>query len=104
MRGVLAQWGVMQHHGVQFRFGGAYQAEDAAIPDAVEIVIRGRHSEIDLGTAKQKEDTAFKVTTQASYYKLTINGTTLHEFDFLNMVEIVNGTDLMKAIKEAIGL
>ncbi|WDD95924.1 phage major tail tube protein [Burkholderia sp. FERM BP-3421] len=104
MRGVLSQWGVTTHDGVQLRFAGAYQGEDSARPDAVEIVIRGRHSEIDLGTAKSKEDTAFKVTTQASYYKLTINGQVIHEFDFINMVETVNGVDLLGSLRKAIGL
>jgi P2 family phage contractile tail tube protein len=104
MRGVLAQWGITKHDGVQIRFVGAYQAEDSTTPDSIEIVLRGRHSEIDPGTAKQKEDTAFKVTTQASYYKLSVNGETLHEFDFINMVETVNGVDLLAAVKKAIGL
>jgi P2 family phage contractile tail tube protein len=104
MRPVLEQWGITKHDGVQLRFAGAYQAEDATKPDAVEIVVRGRHTELDFGNAKGGDDTAFKVTTTCSYYKLTINGTDVIEIDFINMVEKVNGEDLLAALRTAIGL
>jgi uncharacterized protein len=104
MRPVLAQYGITTHDGVLLRFSGAYQAEDSAGVDSVEIVVRGRHSEIEPGTAKLREDTAFKVTTVASYYKLSINGEDLLEFDFMNSVEKINGKDLLAALRKASGL
>jgi uncharacterized protein len=104
MRSALEQYGIMKHDGVQLRFAGAYQAEDSARPDAVEIVVRGRHTEIDFGNGKAADDTAFKVSTQCSYYKLTINGTTIIEIDFINMVEKVDGEDLLASVRNAIGL
>ncbi|MFS8392858.1 phage major tail tube protein, partial [Xanthomonas campestris] len=88
---------------VQLRFAGAYQRDDTAEVDAVEVVVRGRHSEIDPGTGKSGDDTEFSVKTSASYYKLTINGTTVIEIDFVNMTEIVNGVDLLAAQRRAIG-
>jgi P2 family phage contractile tail tube protein len=57
-----------------------------------------------MGTAKTKEDSDFKVTTAASYYKLSINGQDLIEMDFINMVERINGVDLLAALRKAIGL
>lgn len=104
MRGVLNQYGITKHDGVQIRFAGAYVAEDSDNHDAVEIVIRGRHSEIDPGTAKPGDDTAFKVTTEISYYKLTINGEEVIEIDAVAMIEKVNGTDLLAKQRRAIGL
>lgn len=104
MRAVLAQYGVTTHDGVLLRFSGGYQSEDATSVDSVEVVIRGRHSEIEMGTAKAKDDTAFKVTTVASYYKLTINGQELIEIDFINSVEKINGKDLLAALRKAIGI
>jgi P2 family phage contractile tail tube protein len=68
MRGVLAQWGVTKHNAVLLRFAGAYQAEDSDTPDAVEVVVRGRHSEIDMGKAKAGDETSMKITTQLTYY------------------------------------
>ncbi|GAB5098716.1 phage major tail tube protein [Caballeronia sp. HLA56] len=104
MRPVLAQYGIMAHDGVLLRFSGGYQSEDASGVDSVEIVIKGRHSEIDMGTVKAKEDTAFKVTTVASYYKLAINGHELIEIDFINSIEKIDGKDLLAALRKAIGI
>ncbi|WP_027794574.1 phage major tail tube protein [Paraburkholderia acidipaludis] len=104
LKSVLQSYGTLKHDGVLLRFAGGYQAEDSTSIDAIEVVVRGRHMEIDPGTAKAKEDTAFKVTTVASYYKLTVNGETIIEIDFVNMIENINGTDLMQALRTAIGL
>ena len=46
MRSVLGQYAITKHDGV-LRFAGGYQSEDSTNVDAIEIVIRGRHSEID---------------------------------------------------------
>lgn len=104
MRAVLGQYGITKHDGVLLRFAGGYQSEDSTAVDSVEIVVKGRHSEIEPGTAKAKEDTAFKVTTVASYYKLSINGEDVIEIDFINMIEKINGDDLLAALRKAIGL
>ncbi|MDR5883619.1 phage major tail tube protein [Caballeronia sp. LZ032] len=104
MKSVLSQYGVTKHDGVLLRFAGGYQSEDSTSYDSVEIVVKGRHMEIDPGTAKAKEDTSFKVTTVASYYKLSINGEDIIELDFVNMIEKVGGTDLLAALRTAIGL
>jgi len=104
MREVIAQYGITQHDGVLLRFAGGYQAEDSTTYDAIEVIVKGRHSELDFGTAKAKEDTAFKVTTAASYYKLSVNGTDLVEIDFINMIEKIGGNDLISTLRTAIGL
>ncbi|CCH13809.1 MULTISPECIES: phage major tail tube protein [Stenotrophomonas] len=103
MRDVLRQYGAIAHNAVQLRFAGAYQREDSADVDAVEIVIRGRHSEIDPGTGKVGDDTEFSVKTTASYYKLSINGRTEIEIDMVGMVFIVNGVDQLAGQRRAIG-
>ncbi len=104
MRQVLRQFGAIAHNAVQLRFAGSYQREDTGDVDAVEIVIRGRHSEIDPGTAKVGDDTEFSVKTSASYYKLSINGRTEIEIDHVGLVFIVDGVDLMAAHRRAIGM
>ncbi|WP_174769736.1 phage major tail tube protein [Paraburkholderia bonniea] len=104
MSEVIEQYGVTKHDGVLLRFAGGYQREDQGSYDAIEIVIKGRHKEIDFGTAKPKEDTDLKITTVASYYKLSMNGVDLIEMDFINMVEKNNGTDLLAKLRTAIGL
>jgi uncharacterized protein len=104
MRGVLEQYGTLTHDGVQLRFAGAYRAEDQAEPIAVEVVVRGRHSEIDPGSSKPGDDTKFKVTTQVSYYKLTMDGEDLIEIDVMNGIEKVKGVDLLQKERKAMGL
>lgn len=90
--------------GVQIRFAGAYQRDDTGDVDAVEIVVRGRHEEIDFGEAKAGEDTEQKIITHCAYYKLVVNGRTEVEIDILNMICIVNGTDMLAAQRKALGL
>ncbi|MCP1116936.1 phage major tail tube protein [Robbsia andropogonis] len=104
VRDVIAQYGITKHDGVLLRFAGGYQAEDTDAFDSVEIVVKGRHKEIDLGSAKAREQSDFKVTTVASYYKLSVNGEELLEFDFVNMVERINGNDVLAGLRKAIGL
>ncbi|AOD13555.1 phage major tail tube protein [Xanthomonas fragariae] len=103
MRSVLNQYGAISHNAVQLRFAGAYQRDDNGAVDAVEFVVRGRHSDIDPGTGKSGDDTEFSVKTAASYYKLMINGSTVIEIDLMNMIEIVNGVDLLAPHRRAIG-
>lgn len=104
MRGVLSQWGVTKHNAVLLRFAGAYQAEDSDTPDAIEVVVRGRHSEIDMGKAKAGDETSMKITTQLTYYKLSINGEDVIEIDMIAMIEKVGGVDRLAAVRQAIGL
>ncbi len=86
------------------RFAGAYQHEDTGAVDAVEVVVRGRHRQIDPGSAKGGEDTEFTVSSALTYYKLVVNGTTMVEIDHVNFVFNVNGEDRLAAQRAAIGL
>lgn len=100
----LLQYGASAHDAVQLRFAGAYQKEDTGDIDAVEVVIRGRHKEIDFGNAKVGDKTEHKYKTTCSYYKLTINDRPIIELDFVNGVEIVGGVDRSANIRAAIGI
>ena len=85
------------------RFSGAYQKDDTAEVDAVEIVVRGRHTEIDPGSAKAGDDTELKVKSDLAYYKLTVNGEVLVEIDLVNFVEVVAGEDRLAEFRAAMG-
>jgi P2 family phage contractile tail tube protein len=71
---------------------------------AVELVVRGRHKEVDSGEWKTGESSTTKVSSTNSYAKLTINGEVLYEVDLVNMIEIVDGVDLMEEHRNALGL
>jgi P2 family phage contractile tail tube protein len=104
MADVYRQFGLQSVDGVLMRFAGAYQRDDTGQVDAVEVVVRGRHTELDPGSAKAGDDTEFKVKSDLSYYKLTVNGEVLIEIDLVNMVERVGGNDLLSNIRAAMGL
>ncbi|MBK1686208.1 phage major tail tube protein [Rubrivivax gelatinosus] len=104
LRSLFVQFGTLKHDGVQLRFAGALQADDSETVTPVEIVVRGRHTEIDFGTAKAGDNTEIKVKTAISYYRLTLNGEVLIEIDLVNMIENVGGVDRMAAVKAALGV
>lgn len=104
MKDVLKQYGHKKHDGVMLRFAGGYQAEDSDDVDAVEVVVRGRYKEIDFGTAKGGDDTTFKTMCSVSYYKLTINGADVIEIDIMNMVEKIDGDDILAKLRRALGV
>lgn len=101
---VLKQFGTLTHNGIGLRFAGALQTDDLAAIKAVEISVRGRHSEIDFGTAKAGDDTAKKITSSLSYYKLVMDGETVIEIDIPNMIKNIGGTDLLSDVRMALGM
>ncbi|WP_276681487.1 phage major tail tube protein [Thalassolituus oleivorans] len=101
---VFGQFAAQKHDAIGLRFSGAYQSDDSEAVQTVEISVRGRHSEIDSGTAKRGEDTAIKVTSELSYYKLTVDAKVWLEIDVINMVYIVDGKDLYADHRTALGL
>lgn len=104
MEGAIRQFGIIGAAGLMLRWTGAYQRGDDESVDAVEVVVRGFHEEIDRGEQKVGEDTEFTVKTACSYYKEVLNGTTLLEIDFLNSIWVVDGVDVMAAHRAAIGV
>lgn len=104
MRTILKQYGVTVADAALVRFAGAYQRDDTGAVDAVEVVVRGRHTELDFGNAKAGDNSQFKVKSSLSYYKLTVNGEVWIELDHINFIEIVFGVDRMAEQRRAIGL
>lgn len=100
----LRQFGITQHDGVLLRFAGAYQRDDSSKTAAVEVVVRGRHENIDMGTAKVGDNSPMKVTSALSYFKITIDSEEIIEIDIINMIEKVNGVDRLADQRAAIGL
>lgn len=101
---LLHQFGTTKADGVQLRFAGAYQQDDTGEVTAVEVVVRGRHEEIDMGDAEPGKDTEHKIKTSCTYYKLTVNGSTEIEIDLLGMVETIGGVDRLAEQRKAIGI
>jgi P2 family phage contractile tail tube protein len=99
-----AQYAAASAASVPLRFCGSYQRDDTGDMVAVEIVLRGRHKEFDFGDQKQGEDTETKISTQCTYFKLTVDGKERIEVDTVNMIERVNGVDMLEQHRRNIGL
>lgn len=99
-----AQYAAASAASVPLRFCGSYQRDDTGDVVAFEIVLRGRHKEFDFGDQKQGEDTETKISTQCTYFKLTVDGKERIEVDTVNMVERVNGVDMLAQHRRNIGL
>ncbi len=103
IRDVIRQYGA-SISGVQLRFVGSFQNDDTGGLTKVEVTMRGRHQEIDLGEYKAGEDSETKVKSILTYLKLDWDGVTDVEIDRLSGIEIVGGVDLMAAHREILGL
>jgi len=104
LKEALSQYGITQVGGCLIRFAGAYQSDDTGAVDAVEVVVRGRHKELDFGSAKPGDNTQHKFTTPCSYYKLSINGAIKIEIDLLNLIFMVDGVDRLAEQRRALGV
>lgn len=100
----IKQMGITEVGGVLLRFVGSLQRDDTGTVSAVEIVVRGRHSEIDTGEYKTGEDSNTKITTECVYYKETLDGEVLCEIDTMNGIENFGGVDRMAEHRRAIGM
>lgn len=104
MRQILRQWGTPTVDGVYVRFVGNYQADDTADIDNVEVIMRGRFSEIEMGDQEAGEASEFTATMAVAYYKLVWNGRTEIEIDPLNMIEVVDGFDRLAERRALLGI
>lgn len=104
VREMFKSFGISKIDGVLLRFAGAYQRDDTGEVDAVEVTVRGRHQEIDAGTAKAGDKSELKVKSSLTYYKLSVNGQVDVEIDLVNMIENIDGEDRLAAQRKAIGL
>lgn len=100
---VIGQMGITQIDGVLIRALGAFQAEDTGAVSSVELVMRGRHQELDFGNWKPGDDTEKKVKTVLTYYKVIVDGSELLEIDVIAGIYRVNGIDRYAEIRAAIG-
>lgn len=103
MRDILRQFGAIGIAAVYLRFAGAYQNDETGAVDAIEVIVRGRHEEIDMGEAAPGSASDFKTKFHPVYYKLVWNGRTEIEIDLLNMVETIGGVDRLAAQRQALG-
>ena len=101
---VIGQYGAATVGAIGLRFAGSYQRDDTGETSSLEMVVRGRHEEIDFGNAKAGDDTELSIKTIWSYLKITIDGKVLIEIDIPGVKEVVNGVDRLAQHRKNIGL
>lgn len=101
---VIGQYGAATVGAIGLRFAGSYQRDDTGETSSLEMVVRGRHEEIDFGNAKAGDDTELSIKTIWSYLKITIDGKVLIEIDIPGVKEVVNGVDRLAQHRKNIGI
>ena len=102
-RDALRAWGLVESEKPPLTFRGALQDKDGTVR-AVIVRTRGVIKEVDYGSWKPGEKATLKFMAAVDYYKLEIDGETIHEIDIENYTRIVNGTDQVAARRAALGL
>ncbi|MCB2051371.1 MAG: phage major tail tube protein [Novosphingobium sp.] len=100
----IKQMGAVELDAQMLRFMGAYQSDTDGAVSSVDILMRGRHQELDRGNAKPGDATEHKFKTVLSYYKETLDGEELMEIDMVRGIYIVGGVDRHAELRAAIGL
>ncbi len=104
-REVLLNYSIVDNAGVSLRFKAAAERDDVAEDfDAIEIVIRGRWREIDMGDLKSGDNSTMTVAVAVSYYKYIVNDEDLIEIDSVNMIEKIGGNDRLEKQREALDI
>lgn len=104
LKAVLKQYGKQTVDGVPLRFTGSAQRDDTGDYMAIEMFMRGRWEEVDVGSGKSGDATDFKAKMTLNYYRLVIDGEEICELDAVNMIEKFGGVDLMETVKSILGV
>ncbi|RDH45823.1 phage major tail tube protein [Zooshikella ganghwensis] len=103
---VLENFGLYQsNEGLKVKItGGLRKDNNANDVKPFEINATGTVSEIDMGTLKPGELGSMSVTMKLDYYKLSIDKNVKVEIDPINMIQVINGQDQLKNMRNALGL
>ena len=102
-RDALRLWGLSQGEQPALSFRGAVQDRGGVVRSVI-VRTRGQIKEVDYGSWKPGEKATLKFMAAVDYYKLEVDGETVHEIDVENMTRIVNGVDQVAARRAALGL
>lgn len=99
---VLATFSVVPGSLVPLRFTGAmYDYDGACRP--IEITLRAVLA-FEPDAWKPAEASDLKITAMVHYYKMDVDGRTVHEIDPVNLVAVIDGTDQLSSMRAALGV
>lgn len=99
---VMKQFGVGHNNSIPVTLRGALSYGDGTTIPAV-VQFQGMWRELEPPKFAKPGKMELKVTMALKYYKLEVNGETIHEIDIENMVRIIDGTDYLASMRENIG-
>jgi hypothetical protein len=99
---VLAAFSVVPGRLVPLRFtGGMYDYDGTCRP--IEITMRAVLA-FEPDAWKPTEASDLKINAMIHYYKMDVDGRTVHEIDPVNLVAVINGTDQLQSMRAALGV
>lgn len=99
----LTLWGFVTLSHVKTRISGALRSYDGTTK-ALSMFTRGLIKELDFGTFKPGDKMPLKAALTLDYYRLEIDGQRLIEIDAINNTNIINDTDQLAEVRQAIGV
>ena len=100
---VLQLFGLTIQNAVRLVARGALQRNgEAAVP--ITVTMNGHVKEFDPGSWSAGEMTEASFTCGLRYYRLDIDGSTIHEVDVEGMERKINGVDQLATIRTAMGI
>ena len=91
---ILKNYGICSAGGVLLRINASAEADDFDCTNsAIEVIVRGRWSELDGGDTKSGDNSTLKVSMELTYFKYTLDGEELIEIDPVNNILISGGVD-----------
>ena len=81
-----------------------YQEDNNGSVDEIRIEMRGRFSEIDMGSLKKGDKSSHKIKGSLESYKYVLNGTTYYEIEPSLNRFIVDGVDMLAQQNKALGI
>lgn len=102
-KNVLALFGVVEGNNVSFIVREVLESFDGTTTPVVHTM-RAKIKELDQGSVQPGAKTSLKVSMALSYYKLQHGGSVVQEIDVENLVQNINGTDVLSAFRGALGI
>lgn len=102
-RDLLSLFGVTEGALVPFVAREALESFDGTIT-AVVHTMRGKIKEIDPGTSKAGDKPSLKISMALVYYKLQHGDKVVQEIDAENMIQTINGNDVLAGMRGALGI
>ncbi|MFY9810819.1 phage major tail tube protein [Aquabacterium sp.] len=100
---VIALWGVTDGTSTRITLREALESFDGEVTPYVHT-LAGRITEVEHDPAKSGDKASVKFVFEATYYRLEHGARKLHEIDVVNMIRVVNGVDVLKAKRDALGI